>query len=261
MVCLECNPNYTGWETWCQPCNSKHFKNDFDKWTSGNAAIDNFIQVVEWIPYDRLEYIKQIAKGGFGTIHLARWIDGLIEKWDTRNQQWKRYDQYVHDVMSIQLKGGYTSIRFYGITQDPETQKYMMVLNYLKELSLNFKRIHQLDIVHHDFHPGNVLVDNFTDSLFSFYITDFGLSKLIEPNLINPEKKIIFGVLPCVTPEVKSIQKDSEIKIQIKKAKEFSPSTNTIASLGYKTHPQAIYNFSSLPKPKNDDELTKFKDY
>ncbi|RHZ76138.1 hypothetical protein Glove_203g45 [Diversispora epigaea] len=59
--------------------------------------------------------------------------------------------------------------------------------------------------------------------------------------------------------------KDSEIVIQIKKAEEFSPSTNTIAittSLDYKTHPQAIYtnrllNFSSLPEPKNDENFEK----
>ncbi|RHZ88200.1 hypothetical protein Glove_25g50 [Diversispora epigaea] len=52
------------------------------------------------------------------TIHLARWIDGPIQEWNTINQQW----------ISIHLKGGYTSIRFYGITQDPETQKYMIKL-------------------------------------------------------------------------------------------------------------------------------------
>ncbi|RHZ75197.1 hypothetical protein Glove_217g116 [Diversispora epigaea] len=52
---------YNGY--WCKPCNSKHFQNDFNNWTS---------------------------KGGFGTIHYARWIDGYIGEWDIKNQQWKR---------------------------------------------------------------------------------------------------------------------------------------------------------------------------
>ncbi|RHZ88243.1 hypothetical protein Glove_25g36 [Diversispora epigaea] len=257
MVCSECNQGYRHL-TWCRPCNSKHFKNDFDKWTSRNDTIDKFIQdsqlnanyrfgVIEWIPYDRLEYIKQIAKGGFGTIHLAKWIDGPIEKWDIENQQWKRGGQYevalkkfdnfasLNDnflnEITIHLKAAsnnFASIKCFGITQDPETQKYMMVLryakdgnlrdylknhfnnikwerklHYLRNLAVNFKKIHKLDIVHQDFHPGNILLDDFLDFPY-LHITDFGLSKLIGPNLINPEKKNIFGVLPYVAPEVLS---------------------------------------------------------
>ncbi|RHZ77445.1 hypothetical protein Glove_177g126 [Diversispora epigaea] len=36
----ECNQEYND----CKPCNSTRFKNNFDKWTSGNATIDKFIQ-------------------------------------------------------------------------------------------------------------------------------------------------------------------------------------------------------------------------
>ena len=49
-LCKECNqPNTGRMDTfikhdWCQSCNSKHFQQDFDKWTSGNQAIDEFIR-------------------------------------------------------------------------------------------------------------------------------------------------------------------------------------------------------------------------
>src|SRR6185436_10245284 len=90
-ICNECNQECNG--CWCKPCNSKHFQNDFNNWTSGNDKIDKLIQdtqlnanhewkVIEWIPYDRFKDVKQIGKGGFGTIHYAEWIDGPIEKWD-----------------------------------------------------------------------------------------------------------------------------------------------------------------------------------
>ncbi|RHZ74120.1 hypothetical protein Glove_227g160 [Diversispora epigaea] len=252
-ICPECNQEYNGW--WCKPCNSKHFQNDFNNWTSGNDKIDKFIQdaqlnannkwqVIEWIPYDRFKDVKQIGKGGFGTIHYARWIDGRIEKWDIENQQWKRYSNYevalkkfdnlvnfndVLNEMEIHLKT-YTkhnaSIQFYGITQDPETHSYMMVLDYandgnlreylkinfnninwkqklnnLYDLSENLMNIHELDIIHQDFHPGNILSSNFENYM---YISDFGLSKLIGANPNNPEKKNIFGVLPYIAPEVLS---------------------------------------------------------
>ncbi|RHZ73222.1 hypothetical protein Glove_232g212 [Diversispora epigaea] len=61
--------------------------------------------------------------------------------------------------------------------------------------------IYELDIVHQDFHPGNILSSNFKSDL---QISDFGLSKLIEANPNNPKKKNIFGVLPYIAPEVLS---------------------------------------------------------
>ncbi|RHZ52962.1 hypothetical protein Glove_454g23 [Diversispora epigaea] len=105
--------------------------------------------------------------------------------------------------MSIHLKtnkeNNYASIQFYGITQDPETHSYMMVLEYaadgnLREylkinfnninweqklknlwlLSLKFMNIHKLDIVHQDLHPGNILSSNFKS--YAIKISDFGLT-------------------------------------------------------------------------------------
>ena len=100
-VCKECNQPNTG-SQWCQSCNSKHFQNNFNKWTSGNKEIDEFIQefqlnatrieeVLEWIPYEKFSNVKYIAKGGFGTVHKARWIDGYIENWNIRQNEWNRY--------------------------------------------------------------------------------------------------------------------------------------------------------------------------
>ena len=89
---------------WCNPCSAKHFQQNFKNWTSGNDVIDRFIQhtqlsanecneVLEWIPYDRFYDIKYIAKGGFGNVYKANWIDGYIRKWDNKNQNWRRTDK------------------------------------------------------------------------------------------------------------------------------------------------------------------------
>uniref|UniRef100_U9TFH1 Protein kinase domain-containing protein n=1 Tax=Rhizophagus irregularis (strain DAOM 181602 / DAOM 197198 / MUCL 43194) TaxID=747089 RepID=U9TFH1_RHIID len=87
-------------------CNSIYFQRNFKNWTSGNNDIDKFIQIsqlsahddikraLEWIPYDRLYDVKYIAKGGFGKIYRAKWIDGyIVGKWDNHDQNWKRKDQ------------------------------------------------------------------------------------------------------------------------------------------------------------------------
>jgi hypothetical protein len=99
-LCKECKQPNTGYY-WCQPCNSKHFKQNFKNWTSENYKVDKFIQKVqlkakyhtenlEWIEYDRFENVKYLAKGGFGIIYKAIWKDGYIDKWDPEYNQWGR---------------------------------------------------------------------------------------------------------------------------------------------------------------------------
>ena len=103
-LCDECSQPDTGYK-WCQSCNSKHFQQDFNKWTSGNKEIDEFIQnfqsnatrwqeVLEWIPYEKFSDIEYLAKGGFGTVHKAKWIDGPIGYWNTNENKWNRYIYY-----------------------------------------------------------------------------------------------------------------------------------------------------------------------
>ncbi|RHZ46134.1 hypothetical protein Glove_633g8 [Diversispora epigaea] len=227
-ICPECNQEWNGW--WCKPCNSKRLQNDFNNWTSGNDKIDKFIQdaqlnadvnweAIEWIPYDRFKDVKQIGKGGFGTIHYARWIDGIRE-WDIENQHWKRWDgevalkkfdnfvnfNNVLNEMEIHFKthaGSYgsSSIRFYGITQDPETHSYMMVLYYAKDgnlreylkvnfnninwnqklndlwyLSLNLMNIHKLNIFDNFVNFNNVL--NEMEIHFKTHAGSYGSSSI-----------------------------------------------------------------------------------
>ena len=44
--------------------------------------------------------IKYIAKGGFGTVYKAKWVDGYIRKWDNTNQNWERTNPNI----SVALK-------------------------------------------------------------------------------------------------------------------------------------------------------------
>ncbi|RHZ88647.1 hypothetical protein Glove_21g68 [Diversispora epigaea] len=197
-LCEECNQKYEVW-LWCQPCNSKHFKNTFYKWTSGNEKIDKFIQDAQL----RADNIKEISKGGFGTIYHVKWIDGCIKNWDIENQQWKRrgqfevvlkkFDNFANlneeflNEMEIHLKSmdhRFGSIRIYGITKDPEINKYVMTT----------------DIVHQDFHPGNIL--SYEYKYGNLYISDFGLSKIVGQSLEKSNNRNIFGVLPYIAPEV-----------------------------------------------------------
>ena len=76
----------------------KFLEQNFNKWTSENEFIDRFIQetqqhngsikqILEWIPYNRLENIMYLDKGGFSTIYEAIWLDGPINKWDDKEKK------------------------------------------------------------------------------------------------------------------------------------------------------------------------------
>jgi hypothetical protein len=86
---------------YCEICVRNYLKAKFSNWTSGNKDIDNLIQecqmetlmpnrIIEWIPYDKLQNIKYLTKGGFSEIYTADWIDGCYDKWDSKKQQLER---------------------------------------------------------------------------------------------------------------------------------------------------------------------------
>jgi hypothetical protein len=76
-ICGECNQPGTGY-AWCQPCNAKRFKKNFQHWTSGNKNIDELLiqhsqlnavhysKCLEWIPFENFQNVTYITRGGFG---------------------------------------------------------------------------------------------------------------------------------------------------------------------------------------------------
>ncbi|RHZ46370.1 hypothetical protein Glove_624g50 [Diversispora epigaea] len=138
-MCSECNQEFTNiFKRWCKP---------YKLIQASQINANGYWKVIEWILYDSLEDIKEIAKCGFGTIYKAKWSNGPIGEWDVENQVWKREGQqnialkkvdnnfgclnedYLNEI-AIHLKTGsdssHASIRIYRITQEPETHKYIL---------------------------------------------------------------------------------------------------------------------------------------
>ncbi|POG58994.1 kinase-like domain-containing protein, partial [Rhizophagus irregularis DAOM 181602=DAOM 197198] len=217
---------------WCQQCNDKQFQQDFSKWTSKNKFIDKFIQeaqlnaknsyeILEWIPYDKLSSINYYDKGGFSEIHKAIWLDGPIFSWNFDKKQWNRCNfQTGYEIIlktlnkssnlnnkfleewkyhyNCQKKSFSKFIQFFGITQDPNSLNYIVVMSYakkgslrkclsdiirftwqdklhlLKKIILGLKVIHESNLTHGDFHDGNILMSDNHNELF---IIDLGLCK------------------------------------------------------------------------------------
>ncbi|RGB40956.1 kinase-like domain-containing protein [Rhizophagus diaphanus] len=232
-ICGECNEPGTG-EKWCQPCNAKRLKENFKFWTSGNKIIDEFIQ-----------------KSQLEATHYTNsdFPEGFINCWDIDNQKWDKItnkkwvlkslgnnnlsSEFLNEVGSHLQIFIQNVIVCRGITQDPSTNNYMMVLDYcdrgdlknlnkseldykekiniLVEIARGLLEIHNAGKVHKDFHSGNILFfsnerdiqSREDDSVFYYnihaYISDLGLCRPVNDEKLSDE---IRGIIPYMAPEV-----------------------------------------------------------
>jgi hypothetical protein len=99
-ICESCNQECLA-TFYCEYCVRNYLKVKFSNRTSGNNNIDILIKkcqmetltplkIIEWIPYERLQNIKFLTKGGYSEIYTAVWIDGSYDKWDFKKQKLER---------------------------------------------------------------------------------------------------------------------------------------------------------------------------
>jgi hypothetical protein len=111
-ICENCKEECLA-TSFCEYCVRNYLKANFSNWTSGNNDIDNLIQkcqmetfdpssIVEWIPYNNLENIEYLTKGGFAEIYTATWIDGHYYEWDSKKQQLTRFGSQYAVLKSLE---------------------------------------------------------------------------------------------------------------------------------------------------------------
>lgn len=126
---------------------------------------------------------------------------------------------YNQCIKSARYEEEYLNKSF-GITRDPKTGNYMIIMEFigngdlhhflkrnvnaltwsktleiLKSIVHGLMKIHKNQIIHCDFHSGNILIDTNNET----YICDFGISRPAN-ELFDTEE--IYGVIPYVAPEV-----------------------------------------------------------
>ncbi|GBC22546.1 kinase-like domain-containing protein [Rhizophagus irregularis DAOM 181602=DAOM 197198] len=171
---------------------------------SGNAILDEFIfkKDLKWISYNQFINVEYLNQGGFGIIYKAIWLndykdeevilkchDKLNENLNEFLHEWKYHERCL-DSNNI--------INFYKFTKNPDNLKYMVVMDYankgnlrenlariiknnwkqklymLYEIISGLNEIHQQDLIHCDFHDGNILSHNDRNE-DKIYISDLGL--------------------------------------------------------------------------------------
>ncbi|MDW3631938.1 MAG: protein kinase [Nitrososphaeraceae archaeon] len=163
-------------------------------------------------------------------------MDGRINDQNINHKQWNRLGcqkvalkslidnsslNFLKEVESnVQIAENPFFIQCLGISQDPQTLNYMIVMEFaplgslrtymndnfnsmtwqdkiksLWSISKGLYYLHDKNLIHQDFHPGNLLFSN--DHCLN--ITDLGLCKSANQ---NTRSNGIYGVLPYVAPEV-----------------------------------------------------------
>ncbi|RIA81905.1 kinase-like domain-containing protein [Glomus cerebriforme] len=212
-LCRECKQPNTGYY-WSNTCNVKRFQQNFKNWSSGNDDIDKFIQhtqlsatvwhkVLEWIPYDRFYNIKYIAKGGFGKVYRANWIDGHIINWDDENQNWERL--LPNKDVALKSLNNSKNVTLEFINENGSLRNYLDKyvklswfdkINNLFWIAEGLKLIHANKLIHRDLHIGNILYTS------NACITDMGLCKPADYIATENTKNSTYGVLPYIAPEI-----------------------------------------------------------
>ncbi|CAG8647140.1 10325_t:CDS:2, partial [Ambispora leptoticha] len=237
--CSKCRQKWNLQLELCPKC-------DLPSWTSGHPEIDDFILDeqrkylhssqghlkfngwIEWIPYNQFSKIENLGEGGFARVSKSIWKKGKTY-YDSANKSFKRcYNWEVALKEKLNSKGCISefiketkillgalshgecrlySCNVYGISQNPNTGNFILVLEYFEDGSLysrlskdmitfHYKVIlkilknilkglihaHSENLVHGNLHSGNILGDlsgepvSITNA--NFKLSDFGISKI-----------------------------------------------------------------------------------
>ncbi|GBB86925.1 hypothetical protein RclHR1_13380001 [Rhizophagus clarus] len=246
-ICENCNKECLA-TLFCEHCVRNYLISNFPNWTSGNDTIDNLIQecqmktitpdlIPEWIPYNNLEDIEYLTKGGFSEIYKAVRIDGGYVEWDFKEQRLVRFGS--HEVVLKRLENVENAnqswleearshltisnkwsevVQCHGLTQDPSNGNYMLVMNifdtdlrkYLQQnhnqltwkekVQIAVNIINALTRIHYE----NAIHRDLHSGniLFVQRNQKFGVSDLGFCGPADRPLKSIYGNLPYLAPEV-----------------------------------------------------------
>ncbi|UZO11173.1 uncharacterized protein OCT59_002745 [Rhizophagus irregularis] len=205
--CETCGNKYTDEDLehkWCKPCQISECEKSFTNW-SKNEKIDNLIQemrlkideyndnMFEWIPY-KFNNIKKIGEG----VYSAIWKDGPLN-YDYFTMKWARNsesdtkvalkyfcnpqnitDECLNEVRECSIDNFsyvYNTFQIYGISQNPVTKDYIMVLrdNFCKKCEKQeYTRNKNVKVALKCLNNSQIISDRFLNEVKAYPINDKG---------------------------------------------------------------------------------------
>ncbi|PKC02218.1 kinase-like protein [Rhizophagus irregularis] len=199
--------------------------------TSLNEWIDMKIKDgnIDYVEYGEFSNVEKVGEGAFGIINSAYWgscgikiaIKALI---NNSSVDKNIMDEFVKELKNLKKVSFHPNINgFFGISKEPLSNKYAMVLEYADQGNLReylkihinnlqwsdkirmaldivcgLKCLHFKHIIHRDLHAKNILVNN-----HKLMIADFGSSKqLSEATSVSANSKNdIIGMIEYMEPQ------------------------------------------------------------
>ncbi|GBB87882.1 hypothetical protein RclHR1_14390002 [Rhizophagus clarus] len=167
---------------------------------------------LEWIPFEKFQNVTYIAEGGFGKIYSAEWTEGVIGPWNIENQEWHRFNfnnyalkslKNSSDICSNFLNEIKSHLKIYlkytlpchGITQDPNTKEYMMVLFYCGDG--NLRDYLSKSEYYIDYRSKIDKIQGIARGLLNIHNSGF-----VHKDFHSVKVEGVYGVLPYMAPEV-----------------------------------------------------------
>ncbi|RIA95077.1 kinase-like domain-containing protein [Glomus cerebriforme] len=183
--------------------------------------------LMEWISYSKITNLKKLAEGGFSIIYEAYWSGEhkniAVKQLKSSEKISKEFLNELKSYNKCCTEFGHV-IQCYGITKDPNTDEYMLIMDYarkgnlhdylqknfininwrtkidiLRQISNGLGNIHNANFIHRDLHSGNILIGVIGSYSREYRIGDMGLSQPASETSSNNE---IYGVIPYVAPEI-----------------------------------------------------------
>ncbi|CAG8486320.1 31009_t:CDS:2, partial [Racocetra persica] len=182
---------------------------DFIKKTFTVPGVSNRYKRLQFAPFDQFINIKYLAEGGFSKIYRGIWKDGPFTSWYSKKKRFHRHKNcsivlkslknskhistdffneleiYNKCVNSTRYDGEHI-IKFFGMTQDPQTGNFMIITEFVKNGDL------------HNFLMKNINTLSWLKRL-EILKSDFGISMPANGLSDNSE---IYGIIPYIAPEV-----------------------------------------------------------
>ncbi|GBC00761.1 hypothetical protein RclHR1_03970003 [Rhizophagus clarus] len=232
---------------YCELCVRNYLKEKFVNWTSGNVDIDNLIQecqinsfkpikIPEWIPYNNLQNIQYLTKGGCSEIYTADRVDGAYYKWDSKEKQLIRIGRQKVILKKLEnvenanqswfeeakshliLSNKWPCIvQCFGLTQDLTSGSYMLVMTkmnmdlrrYLQQnhnemtWRKRIKIVTDIIIALNSIHRENAIHrDLHSGNVLLIFDQRFVISDLGFCGPAHKPLTSIYGNLPYIAPEV-----------------------------------------------------------
>ncbi|CAJ0625725.1 5862_t:CDS:2 [Entrophospora sp. SA101] len=185
---------------WCRVCESKRFEQNFGTWTSGNDNIDCFILETQLNAQSREKWDKKT----YQYVCCGEWVVALKRLHNSKYVTTDFFNEMSIHLRSENNSGNYF-IRYYGITQDPNTKDYMIVEQFARNGNLqSYIKKNRKTLTWQK--SGNILIHSLTTTL----VSDLGLSSRADKGTSSTNINDISGTEEIFNNNVGGLEEEEE---------------------------------------------------